>query len=526
MIPRFAIRVVLASLAGCGSVHGAEMLTDGQALVRTYCAGCHRESAPGQFERITAIRKTPEGWVMTLFRMRQVHGLVLDAQIRDALVRYLANTNGLAPAEASAGRFALERRPNAQDLEGSGDLKVMCGRCHSLARVALQRRDSGEWLKLVNMHVGQWPSLEYQASSRDRYWWQTATTQVPLELGALYPLQTAAWHVWQARPHAALDGRWIVYGHTPGRGDYHGAATIRKRGLDEYTAAYQLTYREGTPLSGSSKAIVYTGYEWRGTATLGEESVFEVFALSEDGLLLEGRWFLQDHNEIGGDWIAVRATGPPGVLAVLPRALKSGATQRVTVVGRRLTGTVSFGAGTRARVLARDDSTITLEVAVLPGASDGYRSVSVGGTTLADAVVIYDRVDRVQVEPAYGIARLGGGKLAPVSAQFEAIGYLDFPAQTADKKTEVRLGTLPATWTVLPYDASATRARDIQFAGHIAPTGRFDPAGAGTNPLRQFSGNNVGNLFVVASVQDGKNNVQGKSHLVVTVQRWNTPPIY
>src|SRR6267142_6968973 len=49
----------------------------GQDLVRTHCSGCHRERA-GEFERISGIRKTPEGWAMTLFRMRQVHGVVLD----------------------------------------------------------------------------------------------------------------------------------------------------------------------------------------------------------------------------------------------------------------------------------------------------------------------------------------------------------------------------------------------------------------------------------------------------------------
>jgi len=41
----------------------------GEELVRSHCSGCHREQS-GSFERISAIRKTPEGWAMTLFRMR------------------------------------------------------------------------------------------------------------------------------------------------------------------------------------------------------------------------------------------------------------------------------------------------------------------------------------------------------------------------------------------------------------------------------------------------------------------------
>jgi quinohemoprotein amine dehydrogenase len=375
------------------------------------------------------------------------------------------------------------------------------------------------------MHVGQWPFLEYQASGRDRFWWQAATTELPPVLGAMYPLQTDAWRDWQAKPREALDGRWIVYGHAPGLGDYHGTAAIRKRGLDEYTATYELTYADGVPVRGSSKAIVYTGYEWRGTATLGKESLFEVFAVSSDGSQLNGRWFSQDHNEVGGDWTAVRVAGQPGVLSVTPRALKVGAMQKVVVVGRGLTGSVSFGAGTRSKVVARDATTLVIEVVVQPGTANGYRAISVGQVTAPDTVYLYDHIDRVQVEPPYAIARLGGGKLAPVSSQFEAVGYLDVSSPSA-KKTQVRLGAMPAAWAVLPYDASATEARDTQFAGSIAQTGRFDPAGAGTNKTRQFSGNNVGNLFVVAKVNDSDHAVEGRAHLIVTVQRWNTPPIY
>jgi quinohemoprotein amine dehydrogenase len=199
--------------------------------------------------------------------------------------------------------------------------------------------------------------------------------------------------------------------------------------------------------------------------------------------------------------------------------------QKVVVVGRGLTGSVSFGAGARSKVVARDATTLVIEVVVQPGTANGYRAISVGKVTAPDAVYLYDHIDRVQVEPPYAIARLGGGKLAKVSSQFEAVGYLDVSSPSA-KKTQVRLGAMPAAWAVLPYNASATEARDTQFAGSIAQTGRFDPAGAGTNKTRQFSGNNVGNLFVVAKVNDGDHAVEGRAHLIVTVQRWNTPPIY
>ena len=142
----------------------------------------------------------------------------------------------------TAGRYALERRPNVTEAPLPDDLQVMCARCHSAARVSLQRRDADEWLKLVHMHVGQWPTLEYHASSRDRLWWDTATKEVPQKLEKLYPLETADWQAWKAKAPVALEGKWIVHGHAAGRGDYHGDATITSSAPDEYAAKYSLAY--------------------------------------------------------------------------------------------------------------------------------------------------------------------------------------------------------------------------------------------------------------------------------------------
>ena len=55
--------------------------------------------------------------------------------------------------------------------------------------------------------------------------------------------------------------------------------------------------------------------------------------------------------------------------------------------------------------------------------------------------------------------------------------------------------------------------------------GLFMPADAGLNPERPFDTNNAGNLTVVATVEDGGQTVTGEGQLLVTVQRWNDPPI-
>ena len=509
----------------CHAAAHAGAPAPGEVLVRNYCGGCHREH-DGTFERISSIRKTPEGWVMTLFRMRQVHGLVLTDEVRESIVRYLADTQGLAPAESAAGRFALEQRPNAQDLNAGPEIEVMCGRCHSVARSALQRRDESEWRKLAHLHVGQWPSLEYSASGRDRPWWQIASGPLPGKLAALYPFSSAAWDDWQKRPARDLSGAWVVVGRVPGGRDFYGTARIDRQtgesGAGNYTARYQLTDVTGVEFTGDSKAILYTGYEWRGAADVGGRSRREVYAVAEDGNRITGRWFDPDHAEEGGEWIAIRDGGPPEVLAVFPQALGAGSAATVIIVGTGLgakSASLSFGEGTVATQVQRGEHDIRARLKVAADAMPGLRVIATGGAE--GRLAVYRQIDQIDVIPAYAIARVGGGRIAPVIAQFEAIAFTRLPSGEL-----LALGPIDAEWSSIPFDAEAKRTEDEKFAGHFDRRGLFLPAGAGPNPAREYSGDNVGNLTVLARAQAGDRTIEGHGHLVVTVQRWNTPPIY
>src|SRR6266850_4387361 len=153
------------------------------------------------------------------------------------------------------------------------------------------------------------------------------------------------------------------------------------------------------------------------------------------------------------------------------------------------------------------------------GGPGGAEAAGGGAETVKFAV--YRQIDQVDVVPGYAIARVGGGRLAPVSAQFEAI------ASTRLQGGELlALGPVAAEWSSAPFDAEAKRTEDEKFAGHFDRRGLFLPAGAGPNPAREYSGDNVGNLTVLARAQVGDRTIEGHGHLVVTVQRWNTPPIY
>lgn len=526
MISRGMVAAVLACGAlGIANGAPAGQVPAGLAAIRANCAECHREVSPGSFDRIGQERKTPEGWAMTIFRMRQVHGVQLTPDAEAAIIQYLSDVQGLAPAEVRAGRYALERRPNVPDLKLPDDLNMMCGRCHSVARIVLQRRTADEWRKLADFHVGEWPYLEYQDGSRDVAWWQIASTQLPGKLAKLFPLDDAVWQQWQRRSHASLAGEWIVHGETPGLGAYYGAALIERTAPDRYRARYRLHYADGDRLDGSSDAIVYTGFQWRGTATVGGKSVHEVYFASADGGRIHGRWFLVDRAEIGGDWFAARSTGAAQLMAVIPTALKAGTTQRVILVGRALRGAVDLGPGTKSRIVARRPYGLILTVSVGADAAPGYRAVRVGSARSNDLLAVYRHVDRLEVEPASAIARLGGGAVAPVEAQFQAIGYTNVVGADG-KPASVSLGAMPATWSVEPFDAAAAKRDDVRFAGTVSQVGLFLPAQGGPDPARELSDNNTGDLFVVATRKGSQGAVTGKAHLVVTVQRWVNPAIY
>ncbi len=523
-------RGVAAAALACaalGLAHAAPARQPAAGLValRMHCGECHREVSSGSFDRISEERKTPEGWAMTIFRMRQVHGVQLTPGAEGAIIQYLSDAQGLAPSEVHAGRYALERQPNVPDLKLSDDLNAMCGRCHSLARVALQRRTAAEWDKLANFHVGEWPYLEYQDGSRDLDWFGMATTRLPARLAGLFPLHASAWQEWKDHPHASLAAQWIVHGETPGRGAYYGVAHITRTAPDRYRTQYQLQYADGVPFNGSSDAIVYTGFQWRGTGTLGAKSLREVYFASADGAQIDGRWFLSDHSEIGGYWVADRSSGAASVLAVIPSALKAGTTQRVIVIGRALRGPVDLGPGTRSKVVARKPYGLILTVSIERQAAPGYRTVRIGGASRSDLLAVYRHVDRLEIEPAVAIARVGGGALAPVDAQFQAIGYTDLVGADG-KVAPVRLGAMPVAWSVEPFDAAAAKRDDVRFAGMLDQDGLFRPAGGGPDPARESSDNNTGDLFVVATRKGDQRAIVGKAHLVVTIQRWLNPPIY
>ncbi|MNN87904.1 hypothetical protein D3C81_2055200 [compost metagenome] len=84
---------------------------------------------------------------------------------------------------------------------------------------------------------------------------------------------------------------------------------------------------------------------------------------------------------------------------------------------------------------------------------------------------------------------------------------------------------MPASWSVANLSDYASTMQDTRFAGTLEANGLFVPGDAGPNPQRKFNTNNAGDLKVTAVVDDDGHKVEASRPLVVTVQRWNDPPI-
>ena len=88
----------------------------------------------------------------------------------------------------------MERRLNTMESFESAEFTEMCARCHSGARVELQRRPQAEWEHLIHFHLGQWPTLEYQAFSTWTVdWLDLALDKMVPALAKDYPLQSDSW---------------------------------------------------------------------------------------------------------------------------------------------------------------------------------------------------------------------------------------------------------------------------------------------------------------------------------------------
>jgi quinohemoprotein amine dehydrogenase len=419
-----------------------------------------------------------------------------------------------------------------------------------MGRVLLQRRTEDEWNGLVAMHRGYYPLVDFQAFRRsgpparepgsdgrppdNRHPMDKALAH----LKSAFPFTTPEWSAWSATMRAPrVEGAWAVTGYEAGEGPLYGRATVKAGASPaEFTTEISYTYpRSGRTVTRSGRALIYTGFQWRGRTTVGQDeatSLREVMTVDRDWQTLAGRWFSGSYDERGLDVRLVRIGREPLVSGLDRASLRKGtAAQPVRLFGANLPAAVTprdvdFGRGvTVTRVVAATADVITVEVEVAADAPVGVHDVFVAGVASRTAVAVYDKVDAVRISPAWNMARVGGVVFPKMFAQFEAIGYSNGLDGKPETKDDLNLGPVDASWTIEEYTATFDDD-DRKFVGEIAnTTGLFTPALDGPNPARSGNRNNIGDVWVVATHKPAiGETLRGRAHLVVTVplyMRWD-----
>jgi quinohemoprotein amine dehydrogenase len=517
-------------------------------VTRKACGSCHRPDEKNQLSRISFQRNTPEGWQNTIQRMAALNGLNIDPATARHVVKYLANNHGLAPEEAKPAAWEVEKRWIDFKYPANADAESACNKCHSLGRVISQRRTRGEWELLIAMHRGWYPLVDNQAFRRmgpaprgrsaDG---RPPDTRHPVEkaidhLAETFPLKTSDWAAWSANMRRArLDGTWALSGWELGKGAIYGQVTVAVDPAtpDEFTttATYRVA-RTGETITRTGRAIVYTGFQWRGRSTTAAENsaMREVMMIDRDWRHMEGRWFNGGYDELGIDIKLDRVGAETRILGTDRTALRKGAAaQEIKIYGSNLPSTlraadIDLGPGvtvTRVVNVAADVATIAVEVG--SDAAEGMRDLFVAGASRPRALAVFERVDTIKVKPDWAMARIGGVAFPKALAQFEAWGYSNGPDGRAETPDDIELGLVDAQWSMEEF-AATYDDDDIKFVGELdAKTGRFTPNIDGPHPVRAGSRNNIGDVWVVAryaaEAAGDKPAVthRARAHLLVTV---------
>jgi quinohemoprotein amine dehydrogenase len=320
-----------------------------------------------------------------------------------------------------------------------------------------------------------------------------------------------------------------------GKGAIYGTVTIAADPStpDEFTtsATYRVA-RTGETVTRTGRAIVYTGFQWRGrSSTQAEDSALrEVMMIDRDWRHMEGRWFTGGYDELGLDITLDRIGTETRVLGTDRTALKQGgAGQELKIYGANFSAAlraadIDLGPGlTVTRIVNVTPEVATVTVDAAANASIGMRDVFIAGSSRQRALAVFDRVDSIKVKPDWAMARVGGVAFPKALAQFETWAFSNGADGKADTPDDVELGLVDVEWSMEEFTATYDDD-DIKFVGAIdAKTGRFTPNIDGPNPARVGSRNNVGDVWVVARYaaeaagDKPAATLRARAHLLVTV---------
>lgn len=497
------------------------------SLVWKKCTSCHAPASDGRIPRVEDLRTTPEEWTVIIDRMRRLHHMPLTRAEMDRLLKELCATQLLTPEEQAKVAY-LSLFHNSQQVEapaGPGEERLFatCVRCHSAGKIRSYRMTDGNWAKLRDFHLYMDPAIVFQM--REMHWREEADAvlhELPRTLG-----YDRSW----VAPKPKLDGRWVVVGHEPGKGNYRGEAQLTGGADGEYKVKGTLQYADRTTEPFEGEATLYGGYALRTRTRHAGAVTRGAYIVTETRIEGENHFPAPRFRTSTATW--VRNDAGPRVVRVSPGFLISNEKTTLTVEG------VDLPAVTPADVAFSGDSVKVLSARrIAPGAltlqvvatvrAVGSAKLTVKGLD-AGAVALAPQIDRIAVTPVVGRARLSGGRHYPAEGvQFQAIAYAKgaaaaekqaavVPAALKSGEGDVALGPVPAKFTLVE-EKTRDGDDDLRYVGAIAPNGSYVPKGD-YRPMasRSYSTEGSGLVKVVATYERGGKSFRAEGQLTVTV---------
>jgi cytochrome c5 len=143
-----ALGMAAIAIAGAGPAHAQAAQPrplppgEGRDLLATACTQCHNLSI------IVSMRDGAAGWRRHVYNM-VTRGAQLTSPEAEAVIGYLAANFGPGSTSVSTSPVALPAGPGKELVES------LCTACHDLERVAVAKRQGGEWAALVANMVGR-----------------------------------------------------------------------------------------------------------------------------------------------------------------------------------------------------------------------------------------------------------------------------------------------------------------------------------------------------------------------------------
>lgn len=484
------------------------------------CMSCHAVNE-GKLERISDVRKSPEGWLGTVQRMERIHGVQLTDEQREQIIKDLSRVQGLAPEEAEPVQYWLANKPSYSEPSTENDaVNNSCITCHAAGRFEAQRRTEQEWNNLKDFHLVMFPSIYLNHRHMD---WPKEAEEALAYLAAQYKYDQQDWENWKGKEYD-VTGKWKVVGFQGTKGFYMGESEFKKDG-DKLVEAKTLQFlANGQKVSQTGAVDMYGGFMLRSQYTNENGGKQRgTYNVLKNGTLIKGDWSLANDLGISGEESYYKVqTETPEIIYMEGKEAKIGTTAEIQVYGMNLTKadeesiTVPEGAVVKSFVAESDEKAVlTLDVsgAIQPGEYE----IKITNGTVHEKLTVYQNVDYLKIDPPYGVARMGdNGPMQKVSTQFTTYAYSNGKDGKKDTADDLKLMPIKAQWTLKGFPDSEN-LEEIKFIGSIDQTGLFTPLGEGINAEREFTQENVGAVTVHAKATVAGKTLETTTHHISTV---------